>query len=118
MYQLVIGALQKSRIDGHNRLQTVAGHSRGDSQGVLLGDPDVKETQWKAPGEFHQPRSLPHRRGYRDDPLIALSAIDERLREHLRVCGTGRVFLDRHTGARIEGSGPMPGDRISFSRAL
>ncbi len=40
--QLIVGPLQKGRIDGDDRLHAVAGDPGGQGHGVLLGDADVE----------------------------------------------------------------------------
>ena len=52
--QLVIGALQKGRIDCHDRLEPFGRQTGGEGDGVLLGDGNVEVALGIALGEFHQ----------------------------------------------------------------
>ncbi len=63
---LVVGALQEGRVDRHDRLQAFAGESRGEGDGVLLGDADVEIACGEFLGEARQAGTLAHGRGDAD----------------------------------------------------
>ena len=44
VYQLIISALQKRRIDGHHRFHAFGGQPGSKCQRMLFGDPDVEIT--------------------------------------------------------------------------
>ena len=41
MDELVVGALQKSGVNSHNRFQPIAGHAGGKGDGMLLGNGNI-----------------------------------------------------------------------------
>ncbi len=54
MNQLVVGALQKRRIDGHDRFETFARQSAGKGDCVLFRNTDVEIAIGVLLGELHQ----------------------------------------------------------------
>lgn len=52
---LVVGALQEGRIDGHHRQVAVRGQAGGEGHGVLLADAHVHEPVGEGFGEAGQP---------------------------------------------------------------
>ena len=52
---LVVSPLEKSGIDGHDRLQSARGETRGERHPVLFGDPHVEEPLRKLAGERGEP---------------------------------------------------------------
>ena len=51
--QLVVGALQKGRVDGYHWPHAFAGKSAGEGHRMLLGDADVEVALGKFGGEAH-----------------------------------------------------------------
>src|SRR5688572_6891951 len=70
MNDLVVGALEKRRIDADDRAHPLGGQARGEGDRVLLGYPDVEEAIWKDRLEFGERRTRRHRRRNSDDPRI------------------------------------------------
>ena len=68
MDELVVAALQKSRVDREHGLQALAGKTRGEGDRVLLRDADVEIPVAEFLREAHQPGSLPHRGRDSDKP--------------------------------------------------
>ena len=64
MNNLVIGPLQKSRINGYNRPIAGAGQAGGKGNGVLLGYTNIKKTLRELPGKKVQSRARRHGGGY------------------------------------------------------
>ena len=69
--QLIVGPLQKGRVDRHHGPEPIAGNARRDRHRVLLGDRHIEVALREASGIFHQPGALPHRGS---DPHHTLSA--------------------------------------------
>ena len=43
VHHLIVGALEKGRVDRAERFVTLAGQSHGEGHRVLLGDPDIED---------------------------------------------------------------------------
>ena len=99
--QLVIGALQKRRINRHYRFVAIARQTGSKGQRVLFGDADVKIAVGKFLGETYQARTLAHRRGNADQPRFDSGHVTQPVAEHLRVGGFGDRLFD-NAGCRIE----------------
>ena len=54
MDELVVAALQEGGIDGHHRLDALAGHAGRERHRMLLGDPDIEIALRKALLELDQ----------------------------------------------------------------
>ena len=88
MDQLIVGALQKSRVDRHHRFHALAGEPRGEGHRVLLGDADVEIALRIFPREAHQARAFAHRRRNRDQALVLRGHVAQPIAENL---GVGRL---------------------------
>ena len=75
MHQLVVGALQESRIDGDDRLQPFASETGGEGDGVLFGDADIVVAISVLGREAHHAGALAHRRGDADEARIGLGHV-------------------------------------------
>ena len=85
MDDLVVGALEESRVDRANRLCPLERKPRGQEHRVLLGDADVVVLLGQLLRELREPGPPRHRRGDADHPPVALGLLDERVGEDLRV---------------------------------
>ena len=107
MYDLVIGALQKGRINRRERLHPLSGKTSGEGHGVLLGDPDIEGSLRKFVAEEVEPGAGRHRSRDRDDAVVGFGFLDQRFGKHRSVGGGDRLALD--LGAR---------DHIEFGDAM
>jgi hypothetical protein len=55
VYDLVVGALQERRIDGHERLEAFGGEPGGEGHPMLLGNADIEAAMGKFLGEEVKP---------------------------------------------------------------
>ena len=62
MDKLVVGALQKCGVDGHDGFQSLAREACCEGDGVLLCDAYVVITLWEALAKRNHARALPHGR--------------------------------------------------------
>src|SRR5204862_3802691 len=79
MYDLVVAALQESRVDRGERLHAFGGEARGKGHRMLLGDADIEGALREFVAKQIKARARWHRRGDRDDALILLGFLDQRL---------------------------------------
>ncbi len=120
---LIVGALQERRVDGHDRHHAAMCQPGGKAHRMLLGDADVEEPVGEALGERAESRAGRHGRRDSDDARIALGLGNERLPEDLGVCGrTRRHTRDfaRRDGERsdaVEKIGLPLGGRVSHTLA-
>ena len=70
MYQLIVAALQKGRVNGEHRLEAIAGHTRSQRHRVLFGNRDIVEALWERLGILHHARSFTHGGGNAHHPVI------------------------------------------------
>ena len=101
---LVEGALQEGRIDADDRAQPSHRESGGERHRVLLGDADIEEAIREALGELEEAGRRRHRGGDRDDPLVGLGCLAERLAEDV---GPVDPLLERRTAVRVERRNPV-----------
>jgi hypothetical protein len=113
--QLVVAALQEGRVDRADRLQSLAGQTRGERDRVLLGDADVEVALGEALRELDQAGALAHRRRDRDDLRIGCSGFAQPLAEDLRVAWRAGGLLAREgAGHRVELGDAVVLDRIEL----
>ena len=96
---LVERALQERRVDADDGTQAAHRESGCERHRVLLGDADIEEALREALREFQQPGRRCHRGGDRDDPLVGLGGLTERLAEDV---GPVDALLDRGAAVRVE----------------
>ena len=77
VHHLVIGALQEGRIDGAEGAHALAGETRGESDGVLLGDADIENAGGENLGEFVEPGARGHGGGDGDDAGVVVGFLDQ-----------------------------------------
>ena len=82
---LIVGALEKRRIDADDRAHALGGETRGEGDRVLLGNADVEEAIGIDRLELGKRRSGRHRRRDGDDPWIVFGELDHRLGEDILV---------------------------------
>ena len=92
MNQLIVGALQEGRVDRHDGTQSLGSEARGEGNGVLLGDRDIKIAVGKASREFYEPRALAHGRRNGHDARVALGDVAQPLAEDLRIARSACPF--------------------------
>ena len=61
MDKLVVGALQKARINCHDRCKPLLGHARSHRNSVAFGNANIEETFRVLLGKIMQARSVAHR---------------------------------------------------------
>jgi hypothetical protein len=83
--QLIVGTLEKRRIDGDDRLHPFASESRRERKRVLLGDADIEIPIRIFAGEANQPRTLAHRRRDAHEAWIARGHVANPIAENLRI---------------------------------
>src|SRR5918998_6257925 len=79
MNDLVVGALEKRRIDTDDGAHPLGGEARGEGDRVLLGNADVEEAIWIDRLEFGERGTGRHRRRDGNDPWIVSRELDHRL---------------------------------------
>ena len=85
MENLVVAALQKSRIDRHHRNVTFGRHAGGESHRMLFGDADVVGALGNLALQLIDARAAAHGRGDADDLGIFLGEANQRLAENIGV---------------------------------
>ena len=115
--QLIIGTLQKGRVDRDHRLQSVARHARGEGHRVLLGDADVEIPLGETGRKCHQARALTHRRRDRHQPRITFTRIAHPVGKDLGEAPA--ATLGRHlTCGGIERRHPVIDAGITLGRGI
>ena len=102
VHDLVVGALQKRRIDHRERLHPRARQPGRERHRVLLGDADVETSIRELLGEQVETRPRRHRRRHRDDARVPLRLRHQRLGEHLGVARRLRRRLRLLAGHDVE----------------
>ena len=97
--ELVVGALQKARIDRHDRREPLLGHARGHRHGMSLGDADVKKAHGILLGKIVQARTVAHCGGDSADRFVIFCELTEFVAEHR---GKISLMLARHAHPRVE----------------
>ena len=92
---LVPRPVEERRVDRDDRAHATHRHAGRRRDGVLLGDADVEEAVREAVLERQQPGRPGHRRGDRDDAIVGLGLLDDRLGERLRVARRARPWAAR-----------------------
>src|SRR5690606_5076009 len=72
VHDLVVGALQKGRIDRAERAHPLRGQARGESDRVLLGNTDIEAPLWEFGGELVEAGAARHRGGNGADRAVTL----------------------------------------------
>ena len=85
--QLVVGALQEGAVDGNDRAQSLAGHARRQSDGMLLSNADVHVLIRNGLLKQVETGTGGHGRGDADHPTVLLTELDQGLPKHLAVAG-------------------------------
>ena len=116
MNQLIVGALQESRIDRDHRLEPFGCQPGGESQRMLFGDADVEIAFGEIFGKAHEAGALAHRRGDADQFFILCSHIAQPVAEYI---GVGSAFFLRlHFAAfRVERRYAVINTRVSLRPA-
>ncbi len=112
---LIISALQKSRVNCHDRTITANSKPSGEGDGVLLGDSHIEILLRVLAGESHHAGAFTHGRGNRHQPAVACGGFRQPLTKDGRVGGQ-RPFLAfrQSTAGWIEFRHGVPTDRILF----
>ena len=116
--QLVVGTLQKSRVDCYNGFKPLAGQARRKSDRVLLGNADIKITRWETLLKLHHAGALAHGRRDTDQPRIVRRHVTQPLAENL-----GKGLLGRDGGflqadGRVKLAGAMVGHRVGLGQFI
>ena len=90
VHHLVVGALQKRRIDRRERLVPLRRQPGREGHRVLLGDADVEGALGKAFGKLVDAGARRHRGRDADDPVVVLGFLDQRVGEHRRIARRSR----------------------------
>ena len=118
VYDLVVGALQEGGVDGHDRLQALAGHAGGDGNAVLLGNGDVEILVRMFLLEAHQTGTFAHGGGDSYQAFVFLGHVADPVTEDLAEGGTGSLFRRLHPFLGIKWRDGMVLDRVLFGRAV
>ena len=102
MHHLVVGALQKGRVDRGERLETFGRKACGEGDAVLLGDAHVEAALRKFLGKEIKAGPRRHRGGNGDDLVVLLRFLDQRFCIDLRVSGRGRLRLRLRACRHVE----------------
>ena len=117
-HDLVVGALQKRRVDGHDGHLAARRQRRRHADGVFFCDADIEEALRELLAKRVQPRARAHRRRDGHHALVVCRQIHERVGKRIRI---GRAALGRDRLARrnierthaVEALGVRLGGRIS-----
>src|SRR5919112_4879849 len=82
---LIVGSLEKRRIDADDGAHSLRGETRGEGDRMLLGDSDIEKAIRIGHLELDERSSGRHRRGDGDDPWIVPSELDYGLSEDVLV---------------------------------
>jgi hypothetical protein len=99
--QLIVAALQESRIDRDDGLHPLAREPGGKCHRVLLGDADIEVALREFLGKADEPRALAHRRRDCDEARIGRRHVAEPVAEDSGVGGFGGG-LRRIADGRVE----------------
>ena len=116
--QLVIGALQKGGIDGHDGLDTFAGHAACKSHRMLLGDAHVVVAAGKALMELHHARAFAHGRCDAHQTLVLCGHVAQPLTEDLGEGLLGRRGRLDQAHAGVELAGAVIGNRVCLGQLV
>ena len=112
--QLIETALQESRIDRANRLESFTRHARGKRDAVLLGNADVEGSIGKLLERFANAGAVRHRGSQRDDLRILLHQLAKHIAKYRRVSRGFENCFDGLSGFQIEWPGCMPTIVVRF----
>ena len=107
MHDLVIGALQESRVYSAEGFVAFGRHTRRKCDGVLFRDAHIKHAVGEFMGEDIKACAAIHRGGNADDFIVLLGLFDQALGEHLSVA--------RHVGFWFE---LVACDHVEFGNAV
>ena len=112
--ELVIAALQEGGVDGHHRLEALAGQAACEGHGVLLGDTHIVAALREALLKLHHARALEHGRRDAHQARVGRGHVAQPVAKHLGEGGLGRCgrLLDALCG--IEGRGAVVLDGVGF----
>ncbi len=114
MNDLVIGPLEKCRIDGNDRTGPLGCHSACECHGMLLGDPDIDKSFRIELSEVRKPCPLGHGRRNRKKLRNLTGNLDHGLAKNLRIGRISSSLLPEGTGFRIKGRNTVEGDGTLF----
>src|SRR5262249_58303749 len=89
VHYLIVGALQKGRVDRGKRLETFGRKPCGEGHAVLLGDADVEAAIRKLLAKEIKPGARRHRGGNVSDLVVLFCFLYKPSRLYLPVCGKG-----------------------------
>src|SRR6516225_5028141 len=104
MHNLVVSALQESRVDGAERLHAFGGQSGREGDGMLLGDADIEATIRKLLLEKIDACARAHSGGDGDDAVVLTCGSDQAFAEHLRIAWRADLRLVLLARSEIEGN--------------
>ena len=81
VHHLVDGTLEKSRIDGDHGAHPACGKSAGERDHVAFRYADVEESVGEPRSKAGKPRAVAHRRSQRDDAVVVLGKLAQRIAE-------------------------------------
>ena len=114
--ELVVGALQKGRVNRHHRLQAFAGHASGKSHGVLFGNASVVIALRKSAVKLHHARAFAHGGCDAHQPWVLLGHVAQPLTKHLCESGFGRRGGSHQTHTGVKLAGAVVGHRIDLGQ--
>ncbi len=115
---LVVAALEKGRVDRHDRNPALGRHAGGEGDRVLLGDADVVGAVRQLARQLVDAGAAAHRRGDADDLGVFLGQPDQRLGEHVGVARDRPLFLLPLAGEDVERRHAVILDRLFFRRRV
>jgi len=102
MHDLIIGALQKGRINRRERPHPLRRQSGREGHRMLLGDPDVEGPRRMRFREFVDARPRRHRGGDRDDPFVGFGQLRERFAKDILILRRARRRFRLLAGDDVE----------------
>ncbi len=118
VYQLVVGALQKSGVDRHHRLQPLASQPGGEGDGVLLGNAHIVVALGEALMKLHHARAFAHGRGDAHQALVVRRHVAQPAPKHLAESETGRLRRALQPDCGVELARPVVSNRVGFGQLV
>ena len=116
--QLVVGALQKGRVNGHDGFQAFASQARAEGHGMLFGNTDVEIAGRELLFEFHHARAFAHGRRDAHQALVVRGHVAQPVAEHFRVRHLGRRRGRLDAFRRIELARAVVQDRLRLGQLV
>ena len=114
MNQLVVGPLQEGGVNRHHWFEPLAGQPSGESDGMLLGNADIKIALRKAALKLHHAGALSHGRCDAHQARVIQRHVAQPLAKHLGEGLLGGRARALQANGRVELARPVVGHRVDL----